>query len=127
MLIYLGSLIAVILIGTLAIGDGFVGGEYDIGTTIFSLLFIFAPLMMLMYVFNDVSKKSEIEEVEELASSKSTKIVGLYIASGTILVLGGLILSLGMICIIKPNLMASFFNFSNNILFYLGIVFTIIA
>ncbi len=126
-LIYFGSLIVVIVIGALAIGDGFVGGEYDIGTTIFSLIFIFAPLMMLMYVFNDVSKNSDIVDDQKSTQSSSPKISGLYIVSGIIVIIGGLVLALGIIGIVKPELLASFFSFSDNVLLIIGIVLVIIA
>ncbi|MHA1954163.1 MAG: hypothetical protein ACW96U_09495 [Candidatus Heimdallarchaeaceae archaeon] len=127
MLVYFASLIIIIVVGALAIGDGFVGGEYDIGTTVFSLVFIFAPLMMLMYVFNDVSKQPEPEETKSTGSLKQTKINGLYIVSGIILVIGGLILTLGLLGVINPDLLSSFFNFSDNVLLTLGIVFIIIS
>ncbi|MHA1591130.1 MAG: hypothetical protein ACTSUP_01335 [Candidatus Heimdallarchaeaceae archaeon] len=120
-LIYFVSLISIILIGGLAIGDGFLGGEYDIGTVFFSILFIFTPLMLLMYVFNDVHKQSTEGESEKQNEEPQHSVKKLYIASGIVLLVTGLVLALGVLSFLKTDFIVDALNFDEIVYTILGI------
>ncbi|MBY9001355.1 MAG: hypothetical protein KGD64_10595 [Candidatus Heimdallarchaeota archaeon] len=126
-LIYFISLILIIIVGGLAIGDGFLGGEYDIGTVFFSIIFIFTPLMLLMYVFNDVHKqsflKSEIDKNNETKTSQKN----LFIVSGVVILLTGLVLALGILSILQVDFIIDSLNFEAVVFTILGIALSVIG
>ncbi|MHA1465160.1 MAG: hypothetical protein ACTSQ2_08735 [Candidatus Heimdallarchaeaceae archaeon] len=126
-LIYFVSLIIIILVGGLVIGDGFLGGEYDIGTVFFSIVFIFAPLMLLMYVLNDVHKKSTEEEPEKQKEEPKHNFKNLYIISGIVILVTGLVLALGVLSYLKTDFIVDALNFDEIVYSILGISLCVIG
>ncbi len=126
-IVYFVSLISIILIGGLAIGDGFLGGEYDIGTVFFSLIFIFTPLMLLMYVFNDVNKQSSEVLIEKQTEVSKPNVRKFYIVSGIVIVVTGLVLTLGVLSFLKVDLIVDSLNFDEIVFSILGISLIIIG
>ena len=120
-LIYFISLILIILIGGLAISDGFLGGEYDIGTVFFSILFIFTPFMLLMYVFNDVHKQSTEVTTEKQNEEPIHRVKKLYVVSGIVLLVTGLVLALGVLSFLKTDFIIDALNFDEIVYTILGI------
>ncbi len=120
-LIYFISLILIILIGGLAIGDGFLGGEYDIGTVFFSILFIFTSFMLLMYVFNDVHKQSTEVTTEKQNEEPIHRVKKLYVVSGIVLLVTGLVLALGVLSFLKTDFIIDALNFDEIVYTILGI------
>ncbi len=126
-LIYFGSLIVVIVVGGLAIGDGFLGGEYDIGVTISSIIFVFIPLMLLMYVFYDVRKNPKDSEIKNEEKKRSNHKENLIAISIITIIIAGIVLALGILSITKVEFLVSSLDFSDIVFTILGVLLTLIG
>ncbi|MHA2170793.1 MAG: hypothetical protein ACXAB7_12935 [Candidatus Kariarchaeaceae archaeon] len=86
LLVFFLSFIVIEAIAILVLGSKFVGNEYDLAVIIISFFFVFLPLMLLIFVANDVSQNEKeliVAEKEQQANITKIIICILLIAIGT--------------------------------------------
>lgn len=122
-LVFFITLSGMIILIIFLLGEDVVGGEYDAGATVFSLIFIFIPLMLLLYVAKDVNENPTVAPESPLIEAN----LGLKIVGIISLLLATLLLLLGILGVVAPSVLQVLLDFSEKSFFYLGIVFLLFS
>jgi hypothetical protein len=120
LLIFFGIFCGITLALVFTFGDKIVGEEYDVAVVILSVLFIFAPLMLLFYVDKSVRNNPTIALEKPRIDAK----LGLKVVGSISLLLSAVFLAVGIIAIVNPSLV-NFVDISDELFSLLGIVITI--
>lgn len=118
-LIFFFTLIGVTTLIVFSFGERVVGGEFDVGVSFMTIIFIFIPLMLLFYVAKDVNEHpTPTPERPRIKPELGLKIVAGF--SGIVTLFFLLIGTLG---IVAPNIVQQLIDFGEGAFFVIGIIF----
>ena len=122
-LIFFFTLIGVTILIVFCFGERVVGGEFDVGVSFMSIIFIFIPLMLLFHVAKDVNEHPTPTPKEPRVDPKlGLKIIGIF--SGFVALF---YLIIGVLSILAPTIVQELIYFSKETFFVLGFIFLILG
>jgi len=118
-LIFFFTLIGITVLIVFSLGERVVGGEFDVGVSFMTIIFIFIPLMLLFYVAKDVNE----HPIPMLERPRIKPELGLKIVAGFSGIVTLFFLLIGTLGIIAPNIVQQLIDLGEGALYVIGIIF----